>query len=705
VSHLDEKIEKGFMQTRVTKSPLELGNGFRGEAVCLIVYSDKDHVEYIYSLLFQLEKVLEDRGFNPQRLGDEIRSSEDYLETLEKMVDNCALSIVILDGFRPNVLFEFGYIKARKKPIVILQSTVAQINIKTLYREIKDSGLTPTQFSKRLCNPKLDVSLHLSDFAGKHISYTDWRAKDTDPLHPSRVLLKEIQKKRKEIIEETVRVKTKTLPKTLQTEMLEPIIEVIGYYHSGKSEVPIDYIGSLYSKIKDLTKTHNIKPPIEIYDMISTIYIKNLGEKHTVSEAIVYLTSAKKINDDILNSISLKENEGLYASTLMRNGSISLELFDYSNKKEYCISAINTFNEALKIYTPERMKREYAAAQNRIGVAYSKLSDFENTAVNCKKAIKAYNKSLKIVTRDEFPFEYIATKYNLGAAYCKLAEVNNRIENSKKAIEELEKLLGLGKLMLLFSGYYADIQNLLGAAYADIAKVENKKEGYEKAFEAYEEALKHSTLQRNPLRYASIQNNLGTYYGALAIVENRVENCKKAITALNEALKVYTYERFPRDYALTNTNLCEIYHILAEGEDKEINCKKAIEACKEALKVQTRELLPLDYAGTQNNLGVVYVTLAEIKDCLDNYRKAIEAYNEALKIRTFRLLPECYARTQKNLGSVYHNLAKTDDRVRNCRSALKAYKEALRAYMKLGYEQDIASIKDKLEELSELCSN
>jgi hypothetical protein len=54
---------------------------------------------------------------------------------------------------------------------------------------------------------------------------------------------------------------------------------------------------------------------------------------------------------------------------------------------------------------------------------------------------------------------------------------------------------------------------------------------------------------------------------------------------------------------------------------------------------------------------------------------------------------------------VYHNLAKTDDRVRNCRSALKAYKEALRAYMKFGYEQDIASIKDKLEELSELCSN
>lgn len=174
---------------------IDLKNELRGEAVCLVVYSDQTHVEYIYSLLFQLEKVLKDKGFDAKRLGDEIRSSDDYLEILEKMVDSCALGLIILDGFRPNVLFEFGYLKAKKKPIIILQSTEAQINVKTLYRKIEDSGLTLAQFRNKLFNPKLDVKFHLSDFAGKHISFINWQSKDSDPLHPTQVLTTEIDKK------------------------------------------------------------------------------------------------------------------------------------------------------------------------------------------------------------------------------------------------------------------------------------------------------------------------------------------------------------------------------------------------------------------------------------------------------------------------------------------------------------------------------
>jgi nucleoside 2-deoxyribosyltransferase len=148
-----------------------------------MVYSEKTHVEYIYPLLSQLEGILEEKGFKPKRLGDEIRNSEDYLETLESMVEDCSLALIVLDGFRPNVLFEFGYLKGKKKPIIVLQSRDAQINIKTLYRDTDDSGLTSTQFHRRLSNPKLDVSFHLSDFAGKHVTKIDWRLKETDPLY------------------------------------------------------------------------------------------------------------------------------------------------------------------------------------------------------------------------------------------------------------------------------------------------------------------------------------------------------------------------------------------------------------------------------------------------------------------------------------------------------------------------------------------
>ena len=273
VLDLDKKTEQGSMQTSTVKPLLKTEEGFGGEATCVVVYSDKTHVEYIYPLLNQLEVTLDNRGFNPKRLGDEIRSSEDYLETLEKMVNNCSLGLIIFDGFRPNVLFEFGYLKAMKKPVIILQSEDAEINIKTLFRRASDSGLTSTMF-QRLCDPKLDVPFHLSDFAGKHISRIDWKAKDTDPLHPAKVLWTEINKKKSEIISETLRIKTKKLSKKQEVELLKPIMEVIGLYHSDRVSVSIERIRKLHCQVKTIANTKKFKIPIEINKMIISVYEK-----------------------------------------------------------------------------------------------------------------------------------------------------------------------------------------------------------------------------------------------------------------------------------------------------------------------------------------------------------------------------------------------------------------------------------------------
>lgn len=701
VLNLDKKIEQGSMQMSASKSLFKITRGFRGEAVCLIVYSDKAHVEYIYPLLEQLEGVLEKKGFNPKRLGDEIRSSEDYLEKLETMTNNCSLGLIILDGFRPNVLFEFGYLKAKRKPIIVLQSKDALINIKNLFREISDSGLTSTQF-RRLCNPKVDVSFHLSDFAGKHVSKMDWKAKDTDPLHPSRVLLTEIDKKKREIINETVRVKTKNLSKMQETELLKPIIEVISLYYSDKTSLPIEHIQNLYSSIKDIANTKNLKTPIEVYMMIVSVYEKKIVETKSISDVVSCLTHIQQINDDILHSKQLKKNEDLFAATLMRKGTISLRLFNYSNEKECCYEAISAYKKAVKIYEGKQMKREFANGQNMIGTAYSELSDIENPLVNCEKAIQAFNESMKILTHDEFPLEYTETQYNRCVAYFKLAQTDDKIENFKKVVEELEKLLKLGKLRLLAYRLYGSIESLLGAAYANLARLESRKEMYPKAFEAYEEALRYNTLQNIPVAYAVIQNNLGTDYGELARLENKSDNCKKAITALNEALKVYTYERYPLDYASTNTNLCEIYRILAEAEDKVVNCNKAIEACKKALNGKICEISPLQYAQSLSNLGSVYTTLAEVENPADNYGKAIEAYNQALAIRKVRLVPKQFAYTKKKLGGVYHNLAKITSQASDYRNAIKEYKQALNTYVKLGDKKNIDSIEESLRNLSEL---
>jgi tetratricopeptide (TPR) repeat protein len=701
---LDKKTRQGLIQKSVIKSLPKTAESLWGEANCLIVYSDKSHVEYIYALLNQLEAKLEQRGFNPKRLGDEIRSSEDYLDTLETMVDNCSLGLIILDGFRPNILFEFGYLKAKRKPIIILQSEDAVINVKTLFRRNIDSGLTLRQFAK-LCNPKLDVPFHFSDFAGKHVSRVDWKAIDTDPLHPAQVLQLEINKKKTEIINETLQIKTKNLSKKQEVELLKPIVELISLYHSDRISVSIERIQKLHLEIKDIAKTKNFKIPNEINNMIISVYEKKISETKNAADAVACLTYIQQINEDILELLSPKKNEELFVKTLMRKGTISFRLLNYSYKKEYGREAINACKRALKIYERKKMKRESAKALQIIGTTYSALSEMTNSLTNMKKAIQAYNESLKILTYDEFPRQYVEARYDRGVAYFKLAGVSGKIEDYKTAAEEFKKLLGLGILYLALYGLYGQILAALGSTYGSIAQLESKKELYQKAFESYDKALKYITMEKTPLAYGVIHLNLGHDYGELALLENRSENCKKAIVSLNEALKVFTLERYPLDYSMTNTNLCEIYRILAEAEDTVSNCNKAIEASKEALKGQTCEMSPLYCARAIANLGAVYRTLALTENPEKNFKKAIEAYDRALAIREYRIMLKEYAFAKNKLGSTYENLAKVCPKKEYYENAVREYKKALKAYRKLGDKANSDSIELVLRNLSELLKN
>ena len=93
-----------------------------GELPYLIVYSDQRHIYYINHILSQLEQSLTENEFKPQRQSNEIWSGEDYLNNIIELTAKCVLAIVILDGFRPNVLFEFGLLKGKMKPVIILKS-------------------------------------------------------------------------------------------------------------------------------------------------------------------------------------------------------------------------------------------------------------------------------------------------------------------------------------------------------------------------------------------------------------------------------------------------------------------------------------------------------------------------------------------------------------------------------------------------------
>ena len=72
--------------------------------------------------------------------------------------------------------------------------------------------------------------------------------------------------------------------------------------------------------------------------------------------------------------------------------------------------------------------------QNNLGTAYSTLAEVEGKADNCRLAIAAYEQALTVYTHDRLPMQYAGTQNNLGNAYSTLAEVEGKADNCRLAI-------------------------------------------------------------------------------------------------------------------------------------------------------------------------------------------------------------------------------------------------------------------------------
>jgi len=222
-----------------------------GELLCVIIYSDSRHVTYINTVVDQIQDDLEKAyNFKVNRLGAIIESGQDYLIKLKELIDSCVLGVIILDGLRPNVVFEFGFLLGKQKPFIVLKSKDATVSIKGLYSRQGEFGVGADQFAN-LPEPKLEIKDALSDFGGKHLSEFDWTVARTDSLHAISILNREIRKIKSEIQEETRNVKTKGMKGDVLKEILVPLTRIIAIYNVvtiDKNPISID--------VEDLIKAH-----------------------------------------------------------------------------------------------------------------------------------------------------------------------------------------------------------------------------------------------------------------------------------------------------------------------------------------------------------------------------------------------------------------------------------------------------------------
>jgi tetratricopeptide (TPR) repeat protein len=101
--------------------------------------------------------------------------------------------------------------------------------------------------------------------------------------------------------------------------------------------------------------------------------------------------------------------------------------------------AIECYQQALTVYTPEAAPLDYAMTQNNLGNAYLNLPTGDRGA-NLGRAIECYQQALRFRTPEAAPFQYATTQNNLGTAYSELP-TGDRGANLGRAIECYQQAL------------------------------------------------------------------------------------------------------------------------------------------------------------------------------------------------------------------------------------------------------------------------
>jgi hypothetical protein len=158
---------------------------------CFVSYSSREqHVKLLIEAIECVFKPAFEIEYTPSAL----ESGTSQLNRIEELIKNCSFAIVVLDGLRPNVVFEYGILKGQNKPIILLKEPSATVDLLGYFGD--RAGLN-------LPSAPLDPDKHLSDV--KDQTYIGW---DRNSFRATiKTLWQEYQKKRDKIHREAVDLK------------------------------------------------------------------------------------------------------------------------------------------------------------------------------------------------------------------------------------------------------------------------------------------------------------------------------------------------------------------------------------------------------------------------------------------------------------------------------------------------------------------
>jgi hypothetical protein len=150
---------------------------------CFVSYSTREsHV----SLLIECIEIVLTPHFKVERTPSALQSGASQRDQITRLIRNCAFGIVILDGLRPNVVFEYGILHGVEKPVIFFKEGGAAVDIRGFFGDAPSLSLDPVL---------LDLDKHFSD--AKDIYYAPWNRFEIKKT--VRTIWEEYRKKKDEI--------------------------------------------------------------------------------------------------------------------------------------------------------------------------------------------------------------------------------------------------------------------------------------------------------------------------------------------------------------------------------------------------------------------------------------------------------------------------------------------------------------------------
>jgi len=345
-----------------------------GEIPCFIVFSDRKHVDYIYNIVNCVRACLSKRGFKVELLSEETIPDEYFGGRFEKLAEECVLGVVILDGFRPNVLFEYGFLRGKGRIVIPLQDKKAFVAVRSLYSLVEGSdeiiksctGLTKVQFAK-LKEPSLGYFQNLSDRHGIKAIVVDCGAEFDSCEYPQNKFDHELEKIMPAILKKYREQNLKPVSEVSPSYLVKfhDLVLDISEYYAGTNKFDEGDIDKVVSRMEGLEKDAGSKMPSRVYSMTASLYL-SLIEKSDwkdVHKIVSHYERAIGLYTGILN---FEKDPVLRSDISKRIGDCHWSASQYKDKVENCRLAIKAYNEALKILTEEEFPEPHKLVKRNL---------------------------------------------------------------------------------------------------------------------------------------------------------------------------------------------------------------------------------------------------------------------------------------------------------------------------------------------------